>query len=202
MRRGRAVFAAFALATGSIVGVAACIPGHAHSATPKTVMKADKMFELTVKTIDGTEKKLADYKGKALLIVNTASQCGYTPQYAGLQELYEEYKDKGFEVLGFPSNDFGGQEPGSEAEIKTFCERKYKTTFPMFAKVKALNPGKSPLYAFLTEQTPEGVKGDVRWNFTKFLIAADGTVAGRFESGVKPTDPELMKAVEKALPAK
>jgi glutathione peroxidase len=165
-------------------------------------VKVPNMSDIALKTIDGKDTTLAAYKGKALLIVNTASRCGYTPQYKGLQELYDKYRDKGFEVLGFPCNDFGAQEPGTEGEIKSFCELKYKTTFPMFSKVTVKGDNKAPLYKFLTEQTGDDIKGAIKWNFTKFLISADGAVVARFEPGVDPLAAELAAAVEKALPKK
>ncbi|MCR9161767.1 MAG: glutathione peroxidase [Nannocystaceae bacterium] len=159
------------------------------------------MLDHTVKAIDGTDKSLADFRGKALLVVNTASQCGYTPQYEGLQELYAKYKDRGFEVLAFPSNDFGAQEPGSEDEIASFVDDKYGVQFPMFAKVPVKGEGKVPLYTTLTEQTPEGIKGEIKWNFTKFLVDPQGHVIARFEPGVDPMDTDLTGKLESVLPA-
>ena len=151
-----------------------------------------------VKTIDGKELALSAFKGKAVLIVNTASECGYTPQYEGLQALHEQYKGKGLEVLGFPCNDFGGQEPGSESDIKAFCSTKFKVTFPMFAKVKCKGD-KSPLYKTLTENTPAGIAGDVKWNFTKFLADKEGNVVARFESAVDPLDGSVTAAIDGLL---
>jgi len=155
-----------------------------------------------VKTIAGDDKSLADYRGKALLVVNTASECGYTPQYEGLQELYAKYKDRGFEVLAFPSNDFGGQEPGTEDEIATFVDEKYGVQFPMFAKVPVKGEEKVPLYTTLTEQTPEGIKGEIEWNFTKFLVDPSGHVVARYGSNVDPMDTSLTGTLESILPAK
>jgi len=155
-----------------------------------------------VVTLSGKAEKLSSYRGKALLIVNTASQCGYTPQYAGLQQLYERFEKRGLVVLGFPCNDFGGQEPGTEQEVETFCKKNYGVTFPMFSKVHAKGPEQAPLYKTLTEETPEGVKGPVKWNFTKFLVDPSGKVVARFEPGVTPLADELIAAVEKVLPAK
>jgi glutathione peroxidase len=150
------------------------------------------IFDIPVKTIEGKSTTLAQYKGKVLLIVNTASECGFTPQYKGLEELYQKHKDRGFVVLAFPSNDFGGQEPGSEKEIKKFCELKYKTTFPLFAKV-GVKEKPHPLYAHLQEKAGE----KVGWNFGKFLVGKDGELIGYFPSKVTPMD--LSKDVEKAL---
>lgn len=148
-----------------------------------------------IKDIDGKDTTLKAYAGKVLLIVNVASECGYTPQYAGLQALHEKMSGKGFEVLGFPCNDFGGQEPGSETEIKTFCSLNYKVTFPMFAKVSIKGAAKHPLYAALQS----AVAGEVGWNFEKFLIGKDGKVLQRFGSDVEPDSPELTAAIEAAL---
>lgn len=158
------------------------------------------VLEHTVKTIKGEDKSLADFRGKALLVVNTASQCGYTPQYEGLQELYAKYKARGFEVLAFPSNDFGGQEPGSEEEIAGFVDEKYGVQFPMFAKVPVKGEGKAPLFTTLTEETPEGIKGEIKWNFTKFLVDPSGRVIARYESNVDPMDTDLTARLESILP--
>ena len=150
-----------------------------------------------MKKIDGAQVDLASYRGKVVLIVNVASRCGYTGQYAGLQKLYDTYKDRGLVVLGFPANEFGGQEPGTDAEIATFCSSKYGVTFPMFSKIVVKGPNKAPLYKTLTESAEP--KGEVGWNFEKFLIGRDGTVAGRYKSGVAPDDAAFTKAIEAAL---
>ena len=163
---------------------------------------SSNVHSLTVKTIDGKQQKLSDYKGKVLLVVNTASQCGYTRQYKGLQALYAQLQKSGLEVLAFPSNDFGGQEPGTDTEIKQFCETRYRTTFPLFSKVHATGANKSPLYRLLTEGSPKQYQGDVRWNFTKFLVDKDGAVVGRYESSVSPSDAGLVKDIKKYLAAK
>jgi glutathione peroxidase len=163
-------------------------------AAASILMAATSVHEFMMKTIDGAPAPLSQYKGKVLLIVNVASKCGYTPQYAGLQSLYEKYRDRGLVVLGVPANNFGGQEPGSDADIKTFCTRNYNVTFPMLSKVSVKGEDQTPLYKYLTEDT-----GDVRWNFTKFLVGKDGTVLSRFESKVTPDSPELTGAVEQAL---
>jgi glutathione peroxidase len=161
---------------------------------------ADSIYDFKVKNIDGQEVNLADYKGKPLVIVNTASKCGYTPQYEALEALYTKYKAKGVVVLGFPSNDFGGQEPGSNAEIKHFCQAKYNVDFPMFDKGPVTGDKKQPLYAYLTENAPE--KGAVKWNFEKFVISPEGKVAARFRSATKPDDPALASAIDKTLAKK
>ena len=164
-----------------------------------TTARADQASPLsgTVKKIDGTEVDLAGYKGKVVLIVNVASRCGYTGQYAGLQKLYDTYKDKGLVVLGFPANEFGAQEPGTDAEIATFCSSKYGVTFDMFSKIVVKGADKAPLYKALTEgATPAG---EVGWNFEKFLIGRDGAIVGRYKSGVAPDDAKLKAAIEAAL---
>jgi glutathione peroxidase len=158
------------------------------------------IHDFTATTIDGTAKPLKEYAGKTLLLVNVASQCGLTPQYAGLQALYERYHGRGFEVLGFPCNQFGSQEPGSETQIKTFCETRFGVTFPLFAKLEVNGAGRHPLYAFLTAEStqPDG-SGDIQWNFAKFLIDKAGHVVGRFSPTVAPDAPELTQAIEAAL---
>jgi len=150
-----------------------------------------------VKKIDGTSVDLSSYKGKVVLIVNVASRCGKTPQYAGLQSLYEKYKDKGLVVLGFPANEFGAQEPGSDSEIKSFCSSKYGVTFDMFSKIVVKGPNKAPLYKALTESA--NPPGEVSWNFEKFLIGRDGSIVGRYQPGVEPSDAPLTQAIEAEL---
>ncbi len=154
------------------------------------------VYGFTLETIDGNERSLGDFRGKVLLLVNTASECGYTPQYAGLQKLHATYEKRGFSVVAFPSNDFGGQEPGSNKEIKAFCSTKFGVTFPLFAKVTVKGPNKHPLYAMLSQTPPAG---EVTWNFNKFLIGKDGTVLSRYDSDVTPEATSLVQAIEKAL---
>jgi glutathione peroxidase len=156
------------------------------------------VYDFQVKTIDGKDVSLSTYKGKALLIVNTASKCGYTPQYKGLEALYQEYRARGLEVLAFPANEFGGQEPGSNEEIKKFCELKYKTTFPLFAKIVVKGPGQHPLYAYLTGLSANG--GEISWNFNKFLVTPEGVVVAHLPSGADPMSAEVKKQVEAVLP--
>jgi glutathione peroxidase len=151
--------------------------------------------EFSAKTIGGQDKKLGDYDGKVLLIVNVASECGLTPQYKELQALHEKYRARGLCVLGFPANEFGAQEPGSDAEIKSFCETKYAVTFDMFSKVVVKGPGIHPLFKWLTENTG----GDIKWNFGKFLVGKKGEILQRFEPKVEPNAPEITSAIEKAL---
>ena len=145
------------------------------------------IYDIKVKTISGSEIPLSEYKGKALLIVNVASQCGFTPQYEGLEKLHEKYQDKGFLVLGFPCNQFGSQEPGTEAEIKTFCETKFGVKFPLFAKVDVNGSAAHPLYQYLTQAKP-GLLGieSIKWNFTKFLIDREGNPVERYAPTTKP----------------
>lgn len=156
------------------------------------------VLDIPLKDIDGKETKLSAHAGKVLLIVNVASQCGNTPQYAGLQALWEKYNDRGLVVCGFPSNDFGAQEPGSNEEIKTFCKSNYSVTFPMFDKVKVLGDDRHPLYTALTGKDG-AFPGDVAWNFGKFLIGRDGKPLKRFEPDVEPNDGGLVQAIEDAL---
>ena len=161
---------------------------------------ASSVHEFSLPSIDGAPAPLSAYKGKVALIVNVASQCGYTPQYAGLEKLYEKFKDKGFVILGFPANNFGAQEPGTNEEIKTFCSSKYNVTFPMYGKISVAGADKAPLYQFLTDkQANPATGGEIKWNFTKFLVGKDGKVISRFESAVKPESAEVTGAIEKAL---
>lgn len=156
--------------------------------------------DLKATTIDGDEKALGDFAGKTLLVVNVASECGLTPQYKGLEELYLKYKGRGFAVLGFPCNQFAGQEPGSEAEIKDFCETRFGVTFPLFSKIDVNGDERHPVYEFLTAQEtqPDG-PGDITWNFAKFIVDKQGAVVGRFDPAMEPTSKELTTAIEEAL---
>ena len=158
------------------------------------------VYDFSLKRITGENQSLGEYDGKVLLIVNVASKCGLTPHYNGLQKLYDEYSDRGLEVLGFPCNQFGAQEPGSEADIQEFCTTNFSVSFPMFSKVEVNGPGRDPLYGWLTSQStePDG-PGDIKWNFAKFLVGRDGQVIARFAPTVEPEAPELKAAVEKAL---
>jgi len=162
---------------------------------------ADSIYGISLKDIDGKSTSLKAYKGKVLLIVNVASKCGYTPQYAGLEALQEKYKVKGFTVLGFPCNQFGGQEPGTNEEIKQFCSSRYEVSFPLFDKIEVNGQNRNPLYSVLAGKDSP-FPGDIKWNFTKFLIGRDGKILKRFESGVKPDSAELIQAVETALGGK
>ena len=159
------------------------------------------LFDIPVETLSGEHTTLAEHKGKVLLIVNVASRCGLTPQYAGLERLHEKYADRGFAVLGFPCNQFLGQEPGSHEEIAEFCSATYGVTFPMYAKVDVNGDDQHPIYAELTPfADAEGEAGDVKWNFEKFLVSADGDVVGRIRPRTEPEDPTVIAAIEALLP--
>lgn len=158
-----------------------------------------KIYHFEVKGIDGKPVSLSQYKGKALLIVNTASRCGFTPQYDGLEKLYGTYKNKGLEILGFPANNFMGQEPGTDDEIKKFCSLKYNVTFPIFSKISVKGKDIHPLYQYLTRASGlEG--GDISWNFNKFLVSPEGKVLARFGSRTEPLSKDLVEKLEAALP--
>lgn len=170
-------------------------------AAEKEGAKVSGPLDFKVKGIDGKEVDLAQYKGKVVLFVNVASECGLTPQYAGLQKLYEAHKDAGLVVIGVPANEFGRQEPGTDVQIKQFCSTKYSVTFPMLSKQVVKGAGISPLYAHLTGKDAK-FAGDITWNFEKFLVGRDGAVAARFKPNVEPDAPELTKAVEAELAKK
>lgn len=164
-----------------------------------SLFAASAIYAFTLNSIDGKPAPLADYKGKVVLVVNVASQCGFTPQYSALEATYEKYKDQGLVILGFPANNFGSQEPGTNEEIKTFCSRKYSVTFPMYAKISVRGDDQAPLYAYLTKDTGPRVAGDIKWNFTKFLVDRNGNVVQRFEPKVTPDSKEVITAIEKQL---
>ncbi|MDH6125819.1 glutathione peroxidase [Kitasatospora sp. GP82] len=160
------------------------------------------LYDIPLHTLAGRPASLGDYKGKVLLLVNVASKCGLTPQYAGLERLQQRYAERGFTVLGFPCNQFMGQEPGSAEEIQTFCSTTYGVSFPLFEKIEVNGDGRHPLYAELTETADaEGQAGDVTWNFEKFVIGTDGAVLGRFRPRTEPESAELIAAIEAHLPA-
>jgi glutathione peroxidase len=165
------------------------------------VLSAGSIHDTAVKDIDGKETTLKPYQGKVLLVVNVASRCGFTPQYKQLEAVYEKYKDKGLVVLGFPCNQFGRQEPGTNEEIKQFCSSKYNVTFPMFDKIEVNGPNRHPLYASLTGQGSP-YPGDIKWNFSKFLISRDGKILKRFEPNIVPDSEDMTQAIEGALSAK
>uniref|UniRef100_Q01QA9 Glutathione peroxidase n=1 Tax=Solibacter usitatus (strain Ellin6076) TaxID=234267 RepID=Q01QA9_SOLUE len=161
---------------------------------------ASSVYDFTLNSIDGAPTPLSTFKGKVVLLVNVASKCGFTPQYAGLEKLYEKYKDQGLVLVGVPANNFGAQEPGSNEEIKTFCSRNYNVTFPMMSKVSVKGADKTPLYQYLTDASANPkTAGEIKWNFTKFLIDKKGNVINRFESAVTPESADMLKAIEAAL---
>lgn len=160
---------------------------------------AGSFYDFTLPAIDGKPAPLAAYKGKVVLVVNVASRCGFTPQYAGLEATYRKYKDRGFVILGFPANNFREQEPGTNEEIASFCKLKYDVTFPLYAKVSVKGEDQTPLYRWLTTEANPELAGEVKWNFTKFLLDRNGKVVARFESRVKPEDPGFVEAIEKLL---
>lgn len=159
----------------------------------------ETVHEFTLTNIDGNEIPLHQYEGKTLLIVNTASECGYTPQYEGLQSLYEKYKDDGLVILGFPANNFGGQEPGTDKEIKQFCKVNYEVSFPMFSKISVKGDNQHPLFSYLTAAENPDFNGEIKWNFEKFLIDKNGNLKHRYRSDVKPQSDEIINAIETEL---
>ncbi|MCU0315935.1 MAG: glutathione peroxidase [Fimbriimonadaceae bacterium] len=167
--------------------------------TPREA-KAKSIYDFTMTDIDGKETPLKKFEGKVVMIVNTASRCGLTPQYEGLEKIFDEYKEKGFVVLGFPANDFMGQEPGTNEEIKEFCTSRFNVSFPMFSKISVKGEGAHPLYQWLLTQTDN--KKDIEWNFAKFLVGRDGQVRARFSSRTAPDAKEIREAIEKELSAK
>jgi len=181
---------------GCACGEEAAAPG-GQAAAPRG---GQTLYDLTVKDAKGRDVKLEQYRGKVLLLVNVASRCGYTPQYDGLQKIYERYRERGFVVLGFPANNFGAQEPGTDEQIQDFCRLNYGVTFPVFSKISVKGDDRHPLYKFLTEEaTNPGFAGDIKWNFNKFLVGRDGRVLARFESADRPESDKVTGAVESAL---
>ena len=166
-----------------------------------TLSAGDKtVFDYTLSSIDGQPAPLSAYKGKVVMLVNVASRCGFTPQYSALEAIYEKYKDRGFVIVGIPANNFGAQEPGTNQEIKTFCQSKYNVKFPMMSKISVKGDDQTPLYQFLTDKSANPkTGGDIQWNFTKFLIGPDGQILARFEPKVTPDSPEVTSAIESAL---
>ncbi|HLL14670.1 MAG TPA: glutathione peroxidase [Pyrinomonadaceae bacterium] len=161
---------------------------------------AKSVYDFTLKNSKGQDVKLSEFRGRVVMLVNVASKCGYTPQYDGLQKIYERYKDRGFTVLGFPANNFGAQEPGTNEEIQEFCRINYGVTFPVFSKISVKGDDKHPLYKYLTErETNAEFAGEIKWNFNKFLVGRDGRILARFDSGDKPEDAKVTQAIEQAL---
>jgi glutathione peroxidase len=182
--------------------VACLVPGFRSQAEEKPAMgdEPKSVYDFTMKSIDGKDVKLSSYRGKVVMIVNVASRCGFTPQYDGLQKVYQKYQGQGFVILGFPANNFMGQEPGTDEEIKTFCSMKYNVTFPLFSKISVKGADIHPLYRFLTDKTTDpDFGGDISWNFNKFLIDKNGKIAARFASPDKPESDKVIQAIENAL---
>ena len=194
---------AFAAAAG-VAAVALAKPGDTKDVIKEPTKMAAKgsPLDFKMKTIDGKEQDLSQYKGKVVLMVNVASKCGLTPQYTALESTYEKYKDQGFVIVGFPANNFGSQEPGTNEEIKQFCTSKYDVQFPMMSKISVKGDDKHPLYKFLTEgKAGDDFAGDIEWNFAKFLVDRNGNVMARFASKTTPDSPQVTGAIEKALAA-
>ena len=193
----------FVLALSTVAlcgGLMGSLPAEGHEEGLRMAAKTTSLYDFTMDDIDGKPVNLGDYRGKVLLVVNTASLCGNTPQYTDLERIYEQYHDKGFEVLAFPANNFGQQEPGTNAEIKGFCLTKYSVSFPLFSKISVKGLDKHPLYHYLTEQSP--FPGEVEWNFQKYLVDRSGNVVGRFHHRTKPVSPEVVNEIERVLVAK
>jgi len=183
----------------NLVRIARCVLAGAILIMATSLSAGSGLYSFTLNSIDGKPAPLAEYKGKVILLVNVASQCGYTPQYSALEAVYEKYKDRGFVILGFPANNFGAQEPGTNEEIKTFCTRKYSVTFPMYSKISVKGADQAPLYSYLTKETGAGIAGEIKWNFTKFLVDKEGRVVQRFEPAVTPDSSDVTSAIEKQL---
>jgi glutathione peroxidase len=201
------ITAAVATAAALLAPGAGC-KADADSAAAPTAISASEtkgktsVYQFTQKSLDGKTIDLSQYKGKVVLIVNTASKCGFTPQYKALEGLHEKFAPQGLAVLGFPANEFGGQEPGTDPEIGAFCQKNYGVTFDMFSKVVVKGAGKVPLFKYLTEEANPELTGEIGWNFEKFLISRDGRLVARFKSAVKPDAPELVAAIQAELAKK
>jgi glutathione peroxidase len=183
-----------------VCGLMVGLPARAQEEGFLMAAKTASLYDFTMDDIDGKPVNLGTYKGKVLLLVNTASLCGNTPQYSDLERVYEQYHEQGFEVLAFPANNFGQQEPGTNAEIKGFCLTKYSVSFPLFSKISVKGPDKHPLYQYLTEQSP--FPGEVEWNFQKYLVDRSGRIVARFHHRTKPAAPEIVTEIERVLAAK
>ena len=205
MRRLRYTMIGLLTATGLLAGGGSrdlVDPSPAQAGEEGTILMAAQtpmVYDFTLNDIDGKPVSLSQFRGKVLLLVNTASLCGNTPQYTDLEKLYEQYQEKGFEILAFPANNFGQQEPGTNAEIKTFCNTKYSLTFPLFSKISVKGEDKHPLYRCLTEQGP--IPGEVEWNFQKYLVDRSGKVVARYHHRTKPLAPDIVQDVERLLAA-
>lgn len=196
----------FLIGMSSIIGMGSSDllkPSPAQAREQGTILMATQtpmVYDFTLNDIDGKPVSLSQFRGKVLLLINTASFCGNTPQYTDLEKMYEQYREKGFEILAFPANNFGQQEPGTNAEIKTFCYTKYSLSFPLFSKISVKGDDKHPLYRYLTEQSP--FPGEVEWNFQKYLVDRSGKVVARYPHRTKPLAPEIVQDVERVLAAR
>jgi glutathione peroxidase len=201
MKSKTAVSIGMTVAALALLGIALDASGRLEASEKSAESPYAALYQIPLRTIDGEKTTLAEHTGKALLIVNVASKCGLTPQYEALEALYRRYSDRGFTVLGFPCNQFGGQEPGSAEEIKRFCRLRYDVTFPMFEKLEVNGTERHPLYKVLTAVPDDsGYEGDIRWNFEKFVISADGTSIKRFAPATKPDSAAVVAAIEAGLP--
>jgi len=187
----------FAIVASILVVCAVIFVRRWQNSTPVDSVKETSIYDFTVKDIKGQDFAMSQFKGKTVLVVNTASNCGLTPQYEGLEALYEKYKDRGFVVIGFPANNFMGQEPGSNEEIATFCSTKFKVSFPMMSKISVKGEGADPLYKFLIKDS--GEIRDIEWNFAKFLVGKDGKVIKRYSPKTSPDDAAILKEIETAI---
>lgn len=185
------------MAAAAFLKAGRAVKGEEKSGSPGAADPPGTIYSFTMKTIDGRDKPLSDYEGKVLLIVNTASRCGLTPQYDGLEELYRRYKDRGLSLLAFPANEFGSQEPGSDSQIQEFCRTNFGVSFDLFSKIVVKGPGQHPLYDYLTHRS--GRHGEITWNFEKFLVSRDGRVDARFTPEIDPLAEPLVKALESLL---
>lgn len=206
MEQLRQSLVGFLIGMSSIVGMGSSNllePSLAQAREEGTILMAAQtpmVYDFTLNDIDGKPVSLSQFRGKVLLLINTASFCGNTPQYTDLEKMYEQYQEKGFEILAFPANNFGQQEPGTNAEIKTFCYTKYSLSFPLFSKISVKGDDKHPLYRYLTEQSP--FPGEVEWNFQKYLVDRSGKVVARYPHRTKPLAPEIVQDVERVLAAR
>ena len=182
-----------------IKGIRSSILGAGALLLAASLFAGSSIYDFTLPSIDGKPAPIANYKGKVILVVNVASRCGFTPQYTALEAIYEKYKDQGFVILGFPANNFGAQEPGTNAQIRKFCSTKYNVSFPLYSKVSVKGDDTTPLYQYLTTKANPSVTGEIQWNFTKFLVDRNGNVVRRFEPEVTPDSPQVVAAIEELL---
>ena len=201
IRKGKGMMRKYLIGVAAVTLISAAVLFLVEAKDSKETKKGSKsMYDFTLKDVGGRDVKLEQFRGQVVMLVNVASKCGYTPQYDGLQKIYEQYKDRGFTILGFPANNFGAQEPGSNEEIQEFCRINYGVTFPIFSKISVKGDDIHPLYKYLTEkETNPEFGGEIKWNFNKFLIGKDGKIIARFDSKDKPEDAQVTGAIEQAL---